>query len=258
DSFIKITNQTLKKHFSSSTILNEMFQVQKSVVCFKLCSRRNSCEYLKYQSENCSLYLSLSFNENLEDGNFWYKNNNDMIFADCTTSTGTAILSNFSLLATNYPVSNLTNLGFQIVYDQFYSNSTIYSDLTLLRNYCNPNSILCAGGGLANSDILLLVACGNCYQILTNTTKNSPKLVGSVYWYMTIDYSFGFSPSSTINQNRVDTYSLSDPLRLSWFIDSYSGGWRLGTITNLFTSTMYKKGVTNQRNFMSYKRNQKS
>ncbi|CAF1023597.1 unnamed protein product [Brachionus calyciflorus] len=47
---------------------------------------------------------------------------------------------------------------------------TMYSDMSLAKSYCNSNSILCAGGGLADSNILGLVACGNCFQILTNTT----------------------------------------------------------------------------------------
>ncbi|CAF0966961.1 unnamed protein product, partial [Brachionus calyciflorus] len=201
DSFIKITNQTLKKYFAFSTNLNQILQVHKRFDCFKICSRQNNCEYLKYNLNNCSLYLSLSFNESLEDGSFWFKNKSHKIFSDFTSINSSTILSNYSLLTRNYPISNLTNNGFQKVYDQFYSHVTMYSDLELARTYCNSTSILCAGGSLTNSDILELVACGNCLQILTETTLNSPNLVGSVYWYMTPDLSFGFSPSSIIFQD---------------------------------------------------------
>ncbi|CAF0997441.1 unnamed protein product, partial [Brachionus calyciflorus] len=144
-------------------------------------------------------------------------------------------------LTRNYPISNLIDNGFQIVYDQFYSHGTMYSDMSLAKSYCNSNSILCAGGSLTNSDILELVACGNCYQIFRNTTLNSPNLIGSVYWYMTPGKSFGFSPIYTISQSSADTYDTSDPLRLSWHFDKISGGYRLGALTDLNSDTLYKK-----------------
>ncbi|CAF1018694.1 unnamed protein product [Brachionus calyciflorus] len=123
-----MNSETVKKYFSCSTILNQMLQVQKRLDCFKLCTRQNNCEYLKYKLNNCSLYLFLSFYESLKDGSFWFKNKNDKIFTD---STITNEICNYSLLTRNYPISNLTNNGFQIVYDQFYSHSTIYSDICL-------------------------------------------------------------------------------------------------------------------------------
>ncbi|CAF1081140.1 unnamed protein product [Brachionus calyciflorus] len=117
----------------------------------------------------------------------------------------------------------------------------MYSDVTLAKSNCCSNSILCVGGGSADSVILNLVACGNCLQILTNTTVNIPNLVGSVYWYMTPGVSFGFSPIYSITQNSADTYNTSDPLRLSWHFNS--GGWRLGTLTSLDSDTRYKKYI---------------
>ncbi|CAF1084123.1 unnamed protein product, partial [Brachionus calyciflorus] len=110
-----------------------------------------------------------------------------------------------SELRTKYLISNLINNGFQKIYDQFYSHFTTSSDLTQAKSYCYTNSTLCAGGSVNGSDILEIVACGNCFQILTNTALNLPNLVGSVYWYMTSGYSFGFSPSSTIDQNLAET-----------------------------------------------------
>ena len=90
------------------------------------------------------------------------------------------------------------------VYEQFYSHSTMSTDLDNARSQCNTTSILCAAGGLVNSDILDLVACGNCYAVLSPTTLNSPVFVGSVYWYMTAGKSFGFSPNSIITKNSAD------------------------------------------------------
>ncbi|CAF1122101.1 unnamed protein product, partial [Brachionus calyciflorus] len=132
----------------------------------------------------------------------------------------------YSLLTRNYPISNLINTGYQIVYNQLYSHYTSSLNLMSAKSICNYNSILCAGGSLANSDILELVACGNCFQVLTNTTSNSPNLVGTVYWYMTSPLSFGFSPIFSITQSSADTYDKSDPFRLSWHLDQTSGGYR--------------------------------
>ncbi|CAF0962669.1 unnamed protein product [Brachionus calyciflorus] len=226
-----MNNETLKTYFSQTTIFNQMLQVQKRFDCFKFCSLiQNKCQYLKYKSNNCSLYFSLSSNESLDDGTFWYKNKNDTILAD----------DNYPLLARNYSISSLTNNGFQKVYDQFYSNYTMYSDLAIAKSYCTSTSILCAGGGQTNTDILELVACGNCFQILTNTAKNLARLVGSVYWYLTPGESFGFSPLRTFDQQTVDSYDLKDPFRLSWILDLPLGGWRLGTKTGSSFYSSYK------------------
>ncbi|CAF0922766.1 unnamed protein product [Brachionus calyciflorus] len=201
--------------------------------CFKHCSQQNNCEYLKYKSNECFLYLSLSSNEPLDNGTFWFKYNQNKIFSGCTitTITTTAAFYYNSGLATNYSISSMINNGFEKVFDKFYSHQTNYSDIANATRNCNSNSIFCAGGGLINSDFLDLVACGNCFQILTNTTLNTPKLVGSVYWYLTPGKSFGFSPSFKITQATSDTYNESDPLRLSWHIDQPLGGWRLGSLT---------------------------
>ncbi|CAF0991711.1 unnamed protein product [Brachionus calyciflorus] len=140
-------------------------------------------------------------------------------------------LDYISGLIPKYSICSLINNGFLKVLDQFYSFNTTTLDLMNARSNCNSNSILCAAGGLVNSDILELVACGNCFQIMTNTTLNTPKLVGSVYWYLTPGKSFGFSPSFTISQTTSDQFNLSDPQRLSWHLDQPIGGWRLGNLS---------------------------
>ena len=81
-----MNEETLKKYLSQTTIFNQILQVQKRLDCFKLCSLvQNNCQYLRYKSNNCSLYFSLSSNESLEDGTFWYKYKKDTILADCNT-----------------------------------------------------------------------------------------------------------------------------------------------------------------------------
>ena len=88
-----------------------------------------------------------------------------------------------------------------------------------------------------------LVACGPCLSITQQTTLKMPKLYNGVYWYFTPNYSFGFSDTSTINQNVADSYNASNNLRLSWHMDQTCGGYRLGKIVNLNYNTTYYKYV---------------
>ncbi|CAF1111037.1 unnamed protein product [Brachionus calyciflorus] len=236
---------TPKEYFSCFTSFNQMLQVEKfGLDCFMICSRQNNCRYLKFNSNYCFPYSSLSFNELLNSDDIWFKNIEDKNFVVCTNSisTTTTTFRIDSLLARNYPISNLISIGFQKVYEKYYSFPTTSSDLTGAKMNCNSTSILCAAGHHeANSDILELVACGNCFQILINTTINSPNLVRSAYWYMTPGQSFGFSRSNRIYQSQADIYIVADPERLSWHLDLSYGGWRLGNITGLNNSISYKK-----------------
>ena len=134
-------------------------------------------------------------------------------------------------------------LGFVTVYEQFYSHWTMSSDLKNVRNQCNSNSMLCAGGGLKNSDVLELVSCGNCHAVLTPTSLNDPKYVYTAYWHMTDGQSFGFSPIYTINQSSADTFDLNDPFRLSWHLNQTVGGYRVGKISGLNSDNIYKKYI---------------
>ncbi|RMZ97522.1 kinesin kif17, partial [Brachionus plicatilis] len=97
------------------------------------------------------------------------------------------------------------------------------------------NSVLCAAGGLANSDNLLLISCANCQVVLTPTIINSPVFLGSAYWYLTDGKSFGFAPDSTVNQHNADTHDTSSPYRLSWHLSgidsSENGRYFVRTIT---------------------------
>ncbi|CAF1054990.1 unnamed protein product [Brachionus calyciflorus] len=216
---------TPKEYFSCFTSFIQMLQVEKfSLDCLMICSRQNNCRYLKLKSSYCFLYSSLSFNEILDSDDIWFKNIEDKNFVGCTNSISTTstTFNNDSLLARNYSISNLINIGFQKVYDRFYSHSTSFSELDKVKMNCTSNSILCAGGGETNSSFLELVACGKCFEILKNTTLNSTNLVGSAHC-------------------EADIYDLTDQERLSWHLDLNNGGWRLGNITDLGNSISYKK-----------------
>jgi hypothetical protein len=116
------------------------------------------------------------------------------------------------------------------VYDNSYAHVTTYSEIIDIRNTCGQTTILCAAGGSCGMTSLInVVACGNCLEITKNTTINTPVLNGGVYWYLTPNVSFGFSPTITINQNVGDTFDPSDANRLSWNLNG-DGGWRMGSI----------------------------
>ncbi|RNA35267.1 kinesin kif17 [Brachionus plicatilis] len=139
-------------------------------------------------------------------------------------------------------MNDLTGSGFSLVYNQNYSHATSMSDLENIKSQCSSNSVMCAAGGLANSDNLLLISCAKCHAVLTPTEINSPVFVGSAYWYMTDGSSFGFSPDSTIYQGSADILDQSSPYRLSWHLNGY-GGWRLGNRTYLTSNNNYRKYV---------------
>lgn len=117
------------------------------------------------------------------------------------------------------------------------------SEILAIKNICNNKSILCAAGGKSGSDILNLVSCANCYSVLTMTNLNVPHYVGSAYWYLTQNKSFGFSKYSSINQNTADNNNHDDIYRLSWHLDHNHGGWRLGNIIWLNSDNNYKKYI---------------
>lgn len=134
-------------------------------------------------------------------------------------------------------------MNFRTVYNTTYSTKISSQQLNDIKSDCTENTLLCAGGGVGNTDKLYLIACGNCRNVLQNTYRNKPKYSGSAYWYFTPGYSFGFSPNSTIKQTPVDSSDPSDSLRLSWYIDIYYGGWRLGDIVDLNHDRFYRKYI---------------
>ncbi|CAF0838132.1 unnamed protein product [Brachionus calyciflorus] len=193
--------------------------------CFNYCSLKITCKFVMNKNANCRYFSSLSMDEEIYDGSYWYKN------------------KVYPKLAKNYSITYLQEKKFIKVYDVLYSYITIQSDLDNIKNKCNINSILCAGGGLVGSDVLDLVACANCYSVLTPTEKNKPVLIEEVYWYMTPDHSFGFSPNATIDQNSADIFDTTNPFRLSWHLNISFGGYRLGQLTGLNNDNNYKKYI---------------
>ena len=156
-------------------------------------------------------------------------------------------------LSINVTVNDLLDNGYASFYNESYSHNTTYSELKNIKSYCNFETIICVGASAYNSDILSLVSCGNCIKILTDTPINNSTLINGAYWYMTSNYSFGFSPKKNISQYFADTYDCivndnnkydcNDNKRLSWHLTGYKGGWRFGTISGFNSSPDYKKHI---------------
>ena len=140
--------------------------------------------------------------------------------------------------------------NYRVVYDYPYSRATTFSELNGIKAECLKETVLCAGGAAVNSDNLLLVSCGNCLSVLTPTPQNKPVFNNGAYWRLTNAYSFGFSPTYNINQNRNDVFDCAgsncpDIKRLSWYLYQNIDGFRLGKLTNKVTGalTNYRKLV---------------
>ena len=154
-------------------------------------------------------------------------------------------------LSNNVTINNLIDNGYVSFYNESYSHNTTFNELRKIKSYCNSESIICVGTSSYNAGVLSLVSCGNCFQILTDTPINSSTLINGAYWYMTSNYSFGFSSSQKIIQryadiydcvlNKNNKYDCNDNKRLSWHLTGNTGGWRSGIISSLNSSPDYKK-----------------
>ncbi len=144
-------------------------------------------------------------------------------------------------LSHDISINKMKSQGYQVVYDFPYSHFTTFSEMNSIKSQCSSETILCAGGVASNNkDNLLLVSCGNCHSVLTQTPQNQPVLNNGAYWYMTDTFSFGFSPSNIIIQSNCDYYDNTDNKRLCWHLQGYSGGWRLGKLVSIYTSDYHK------------------
>jgi hypothetical protein len=141
-------------------------------------------------------------------------------------------------LAHDISIEEMKSQGYLIAYDFSYPHKTTMTELNAIKSKCSAKSVLCAGGAAKGSDNLLLVSCGNCHTVLSETILNKPVLNNGAYWYLTNEFSFGFSPIYNVKQSFTDWYdcnqrifsrNCSDNNRLSWYLgDLASGGFRIG------------------------------
>jgi hypothetical protein len=126
------------------------------------------------------------------------------VILNCAPSPVSGILN-------DEPLSCFLNQGFTVIYNFTYSHITTTTEIKDIRNGCGVSNILCMGGfDSTNSNILLVVACGFCLDVLNVTSKDQPQLHNGVYWYNTPFKSIGFAPSSTILQNPADAFDLTN------------------------------------------------
>ena len=148
-------------------------------------------------------------------------------------------------LVNYYNQSELLNAGFRLIFNYPYNHATSTNDILNIRNQCSDDSIICVGGmepPSVTTEILRVLACANCLNVTTQTNLNQPNLVGEAYWYFTPNYSFGFAPTSKIDQFNADIFEKTSNLRVSWHLDA-RGGYRLGNIMSLNTNTNHYKKV---------------
>jgi len=116
-----------------------------------------------------------------------------------------------------------------------------------IKSSCLPSTVLCLGGRDSTNDVLLVVSCGLCSVVLTPTAKNTPNLHNGAYWYYSPDISgsqsMGFAPNATITQRDADSYDLSNNQRVSWLLYVGYGGWRLGSLIDLYDNSRYYKVI---------------
>jgi hypothetical protein len=154
----------------------------------------------------------------------------------------------------NVSEQTLINNGWTLFYEQTYG-TVIGNTTTPIRP--SGQYVILSGKAVGSSTILLAAAAPTA-QVFTETVANTPQLLNGTYWYYSLSApgfgafgSIGFAPTSVINQDSADRQDVSDQLRLSWHLDAFSGGWRLGEINefngaslvDMNSSTAYLKQV---------------
>jgi len=121
--------------------------------------------------------------------------------------------------------------GYELVYDKryyFYFSDT--SELVRIKNECTETTIICAGALNVISDLLNIVACGNCRQVfrsanfsLIDTYQVNNEIVD---WFFIPDDKFGFE-SKRMFSDETGVYSRKN---ISWNLDVYNlldNSWEL-------------------------------
>ena len=147
----------------------------------------------------------------------------------------------------NVSEQTLIDNGWTKFYEQTYA-TPIGNSITPIRP---SGQYVILSGKTAGSSTITLAAAAPTAQVFTETVKDTPQLINGTYWYYTLDVqyisgpnygSIGFSPTNNISQNVAD-FGTSGPLRLSWHLVAGVGGYRIGDITELNSSTAYLKQV---------------
>jgi hypothetical protein len=148
----------------------------------------------------------------------------------------------------NVSEQTLRNNGWTLFYEETYG--------TIIGNTTTPirpsGQYVILAGKAVDSTTILLAAAAPTTQVFTETVRDTPQLINGTYWYYTLNAapelgpnlgSIGFAPTNLITQNWADVKDIStDPLRLSWHLDTANSGYRLGAL-NLNGSASYLRQV---------------
>lgn len=153
----------------------------------------------------------------------------------------------------NVSKQTLIDGGWELCWSGLYGGS---DSIQNIFDSCTGTYIIYAAGE-TDADTYLLAAAGERSSVFTETARNETVENNGSFWYLNFGSngggrSMGFAPDSTITQNSADTYDLSDPLRLSWHTEegdrscgarTVCGGWRIGTIQWLNSSSEYERAI---------------
>jgi hypothetical protein len=105
----------------------------------------------------------------------------------------------------------------------------------------DPNKDVVVGVKQAGSSTLTLMAVARASEAFAQHCD--ARLANGAYWYNCVGQSFGFAASASISLGSADTASDQCEYRLSWHVDSSSGGWRAGCATGLNSDSSYYKQI---------------
>ena len=93
---------------------------------------------------------------------------------------------------------------------------------------------LCIGAREVGKDVMIVAAMAKRGHVLRKTSGSSEvNESNGAYWYCCPGKSFGFSRNPRVELRSADTEDVDGEYRLSWHLDSDSGGWRAGVHKNL-------------------------
>ena len=137
--------------------------------------------------------------------------------------------------------SDLSNYGCSVCYNVTYSTVTSTADI----DQCIGPSLY-VGAMRYGASSFLLGAFGSSLEIQTRTELNKPHVFNGVNWYFTAEQSFGFLDiRASLNQYSADYQGDYSESRLSWHLDTYSGGYRAGAYASLNSDTSFMKAIFN-------------
>jgi hypothetical protein len=159
----------------------------------------------------------------------------------------------------NVPVSAVTNGGWTLVYSGTYNLS---APISTVFNGVQPDQWVMYAARPIGSTTFTLLAAAPASDVMAQTAHNATTTSNGSEWYFN-GGSIGFAPlGSTILQSSADITGIfsgsidGSELRMSWhtqFNGSFSqygslpedlvGGWRVGTIGSLNTSTDWERFV---------------